>query len=44
MSGDLIRLIQSLVALALIVAGVALFSVPAALIVAGVLILIDRLT
>lgn len=35
---------QGVLALLLIVAGVAFWSVPAALIVAGVLLLIDRLT
>lgn len=40
----MIRLAQSIVALCLIVAGVAMFSIPVALIVAGVLLLIDRLT
>lgn len=39
-----IRLVQGALALLLIVAGVAFWSVPAALIVAGVLLLIDRLT
>ena len=38
------RAAQGVVALGLIVAGVAFFSVPAALIVAGVLLLIDRVT
>lgn len=37
-------LLQGVAAFLLIVAGVALWSVPAALIVAGVLLLIDRLT
>lgn len=38
------RLIEGVLALLLIVAGVALISIPAALIVAGVLLLTDRLT
>jgi hypothetical protein len=38
------RLIQGALAFALIVAGVALVSIPAALVVAGVLLLVDRLT
>lgn len=36
--------VQGILALVLICAGVALLSVPAALIVAGVLLLIDRVT
>lgn len=40
----MIRLAQGIAALLLIVGGVALWSVPAALITAGVLLLIDRLT
>lgn len=40
----MLRIVQGVLALLLIVAGVALVSVPAALIVAGVLLLIDRLT
>ncbi|MGZ4663711.1 MAG: hypothetical protein ACXV5Q_01325 [Frankiaceae bacterium] len=39
-----IRLAQSVAALLLIVAGVALWSVPAALVTAGVLLLVDRIT
>lgn len=39
-----LRVVQGVLALALIVAGVALWSVPAALIVAGVLLTLDRLT
>ena len=38
------RTVEGIVSLLLIVAGVALLSVPAALIVAGVLLLLDRLT
>ena len=38
------RTIEGIVSLLLIVAGVALLSVPAALIVAGVLLLLDRVT
>jgi hypothetical protein len=38
------QLAQSLVAVALVVAGVAFWSIPAALIVAGVFLLVDRLT
>ena len=38
------RTIEGIVSLLLIVAGVALFNIPAALIVAGVLLLLDRLT
>lgn len=41
---SVLRIVQGVLALLLIVAGVALVSVPAALIVAGVLLLIDRLT
>lgn len=37
-------LLEGVLALLLICAGVAMFSIPAALIVAGVLLLIDRLT
>lgn len=40
----MIRLLQGIAALLLIVAGVALWSVPAALIAAGVLLLVDRIT
>lgn len=40
----MISLLQGVLAFVLIVAGIALWSVPAALIVAGVLLLIDRLT
>lgn len=40
----MIRLVQGVVALVLICAGVAMWSVPAALVVAGVLLLVDRLT
>ncbi len=38
------RTIQGIIAFLLIVAGVGLWSIPAALIVAGVLLLADRLT
>jgi len=38
------RTVEGILSLLLIVAGVALLSVPAALIVAGVLLLIDRMT
>ena len=38
------RTLEGILSLLLIVAGVALLSVPAALIVAGVLLLIDRVT
>ena len=38
------RLIEGVLALLLIVVGVALISIPAALIVAGVLLTVDRLT
>ena len=37
-------LVEGILAFLLIVAGVAMWSVPAALVVAGVLLLIDRLT
>ena len=37
-------LVEGVLAFVLIVAGIALWSIPAALIVAGVLLLIDRLT
>lgn len=40
----MIRLAQSLLALALIVTGVAMWSIPLALVVAGALLLVDRLT
>lgn len=40
----MIRLCEGLVAVSLICAGVALVSIPAALIVGGVLLLADRLT
>jgi hypothetical protein len=40
----LLKLAQSLVAVALVVAGVAFWSIPAALIVAGVFLLVDLLT
>lgn len=39
-----LRLTQSLIALALIVGGVALWSIPAALVAAGVLLLVDLIT
>ncbi|MGZ6836766.1 MAG: hypothetical protein ACXVGE_13000 [Blastococcus sp.] len=39
-----LRLAQSLLALSLICAGVALWSVPAALVTAGVLLLVDVMT
>lgn len=39
-----LRLAQGVVALLLICVGVALWSVPAALVVAGVLLLVDRMT
>ena len=38
------RTVEGIASLLLIVAGVALLSVPAALIVAGVLLLLDRMT
>jgi len=38
------RTVEGILSLLLIVAGVALMSIPAALIVAGVLLLIDRMT
>ena len=38
------RTVEGILSLLLIVAGVALLSIPAALIVAGVLLLIDRMT
>ena len=38
------RTVEGIASLLLIVAGVALMSIPAALIVAGVLLLLDRLT
>ena len=38
------RTVEGILSLLLIVAGVALLSVPAALIVAGVLLLVDRMT
>ena len=38
------RTVEGIVSLLLIVAGVALLNIPAALIVAGVLLLLDRLT
>ena len=41
---NLFRLLEGVVGFSLIVAGVALWSVPAALIVAGVLFAADRLT
>jgi hypothetical protein len=40
----LLKLAQSIVAVALVVAGVAFWSIPAALIVAGVFLLVDLLT
>jgi len=39
-----LRLAQGIVALLLICVGVALWSIPAALVVGGVLLLVDRLT
>lgn len=39
-----VSLVEGVLALLLIVAGVALWSIPAALIVAGVLLLVDRIT
>ena len=39
-----LRLLEGVAAFLLIVAGVALVSIPAALIVAGVLLVVDRLT
>ena len=44
MNGMSARTVEGILSLLLIVAGVALLSVPAALIVAGVLLLIDRKT
>jgi hypothetical protein len=38
------QLVQSHIAVALVVAGVAFWSIPAALIVAGCFLLVDRLT
>lgn len=40
----MLRLVEGVVALLLIVAGVAMWSIPAALVVAGVLLAADRLT
>ena len=40
----LLKLAQSLIAVALVVAGVSFWSIPAALIVAGVFLLVDLLT
>lgn len=39
-----LRLVEGVLALLLIVGGVALWSIPAALVVAGVLLTLDRLT
>lgn len=44
MPSNFLRNMQGLVALGLIVAGVAFWSVPAALVTAGVLLLLDRVT
>lgn len=41
---NLLRLLKGPVAFLLIVCGVAMWSIPAALVVAGVLLLVDRLT